>query len=143
MREFDSEQQMKQTIRCQCTQFQFTSRGKGLILPPGLKVRPASSPVIRIRNIPAKGDGCILRKLSGARCATQRKQTAFVALFAVMSELGINCLIAQTFSRIKFKARKKKQKQRLGIFCFARRNSGHHRILIRNSANINRIKHAK
>lgn len=80
---------------------------------------------------------------SGARCATQRKQTAFVALFAVMSELGINCLIAQTFSRIKFKARKKKQKQRLDIFCFARRNSGHHRILIRNSANINRIKHAK
>lgn len=136
MREFDSEQQMKQTICCQCTQFQFTSRGKGLILPPGLKVRPASGPVIRIRNIPAKGDGCILRKLS-------MKQTAFVALFAVMSELGINCLIAQTFSRIKFEARKKKQKQRQDIFCFARRNSGHHRILIRNSANINRIKHAK
>lgn len=72
MREFDSEQQMKQTVRCQCTQFQFTSRGKGLILPPGLKVRPASSPVIRIRNIPAKGDGCILRKLRVA-LAVQRR----------------------------------------------------------------------
>lgn len=71
MREFDSEQQMKQTIRCQCTQFQFTSRGKGLILPPGLKVRPAS-PVIRMRNIPAKGDGCVLRKLRVALAVSRR-----------------------------------------------------------------------
>lgn len=54
-REFDSEQQMKQTVSTASrTQFQFTSRGGegGLIPPPGLKVRPAASPLIRVRNGP-------------------------------------------------------------------------------------------
>lgn len=94
MREFDSEQQMKQTVCCQSYTVPIYLEGKGANSSAGFEGETCSSPVIRIRNGRSQGrrlhlEVAIEKTERRAGCATRRKQAAFKTLSAVMSELGI------------------------------------------------------
>lgn len=91
MREFDSEQQMKQTVCCQSYTVPIYLKGKGANSSAGFEGETCGSPVIRIRSGPARGDGGILRRplRKWREENTEETSCVFATCFAVISELRI------------------------------------------------------